>query len=73
MAKFIESHPRVRIQLAIDGATTTANPVLSGEVDIGIGFNIPAIPGLRTLATFDIPIGVVLPPDHHLAKEAGTD
>lgn len=71
VAKFVKSHPRVRIQLAIDGATTTANPVLSGEVDIGIGFNIPAIPGLRTLATFDIPIGVVLPPDHHLASEAG--
>ena len=71
IARFVEKHPRMRIQLAIDGATTTANPVLSGEVDIGIGFNIPATPGLRTLATFDIPIGVVLPPGHALAKEEG--
>jgi DNA-binding transcriptional LysR family regulator len=71
IARFVEKHPRMRIQLAIDGATTTANPVLSGEVDLGIGFNIPATPGLRTLATFDIPIGVVLPPDHPLAAEEG--
>lgn len=71
VARFVERHPRVRIQLAIDGATTTANPVLTGEVDIGIGFNIPATPGLRTLATFDIPIGVVLPPVHRLAKQTG--
>ncbi|MBT9369424.1 LysR family transcriptional regulator [Rhizobium sp. CSW-27] len=71
VARFVERHPRIRIQLAIDGATTTANPVLSGEVEIGIGFNIPATPGLRTLASFDIPIGVVLPPDHRLAAEGG--
>jgi DNA-binding transcriptional LysR family regulator len=71
IARFSERHPRMRIQLAIDGATTTMNPVLSGEVDIGIGFNIPATPGLRTLATFDVPIGVVLPPDHPLAAESG--
>ncbi|MDO1582121.1 LysR family transcriptional regulator [Rhizobium oryzicola] len=71
VARFSEAHPRMRIQLAIDGATTTMNPVLSGEVDIGIGFNIPATPGLRTLASFDVPIGVVLPPDHPLAREAG--
>ncbi len=71
VARFVEQHPRMRMQLAIDGATTTANPVLTGEVDLGIGFNIPATAGLRTLATFDIPIGVVLPPDHRLAREEG--
>jgi DNA-binding transcriptional LysR family regulator len=41
-------------------------PVLSGEVDIGLGFNIPATPGIRSLGNFDIPIGVVLPPGHPL-------
>jgi DNA-binding transcriptional LysR family regulator len=71
VARFVERHPRICIQLGIDGATTTINPVLSGEADLGVGFNIPATPGLRTLATFDIPIGVVLPPDHPLAAELG--
>lgn len=67
IAKFIGQHPRVRIQLRNDGGSTTLNPVLTGEVDIGLGFNIPATPGIRTLANFDVPIGVVLPPGHRLA------
>lgn len=67
IAKFIGQHPRVRIQLRNDGGSTTVNPVLTGEVDIGLGFNIPATPGIRTLANFDVPIGVVLPPGHRLA------
>ncbi|MBW9064401.1 LysR family transcriptional regulator [Rhizobium herbae] len=67
IARFIKQHPRVRIQLRNDGGSTTVNPVLTGEVDIGLGFNIPATPGIRTLANFDVPIGVVLPPGHRLA------
>jgi DNA-binding transcriptional LysR family regulator len=71
IAKFIEDNPRVHIMLRSDGGTTTINPVLTGEVDIGLGFNIAPTPGLRTLATFDIPIGAVVPPDHRLARESG--
>lgn len=71
MARFIDQHPRLRIVLRNDGGSTTINPVLTGEVDIGLGFNIPATPGIRTLANFDIPIGAVMPPDHRLAGEGG--
>jgi DNA-binding transcriptional LysR family regulator len=68
-ARFIESHPRVRVQMRTDAGSTTLHPVISGEVDIGLGFNIPATPGIRTLANFDVPLGVVLPPSHRLAAE----
>lgn len=71
IARFIEEHPRVRLQLRNDGGSTTINPVLTGEVDLGLGFNIPATPGIRTLANFDIPVGAVLPPEHPLAAEKG--
>lgn len=71
LGRFLEAHPRVRILLRNDGGSTTINPVLTGEVDIGLGFNIPATPGIRTLANFDIPVGAVLPPDHPLAREEG--
>lgn len=71
IAEFIRKNPRVHIKLRSDGGTTTVNPVLTGEVDIGLGFNIPSAPGIRTLATFDIPIGAVVPPDHKLAQETG--
>lgn len=71
IGRFIEQNPRVHINLRSDGGTTTVNPVLTGDVDIGLGFNIAAMPGIRTLATFDIPIGAVVPPDHRLALETG--
>lgn len=71
ISRFIAAHPRVRIHLRNDGGSTTINPVLTGEVDIGLGFNIPATPGIRTLANFDIPVGAVLPPGHPLAQETG--
>lgn len=71
IARFIERNPRVRIKLRNDAGLTTINPVLTGEVDIGLGFNIPATPGLRPLATFNVPVGAVLPPEHKLARETG--
>ncbi|MFY8099906.1 MAG: LysR family transcriptional regulator [Allorhizobium sp.] len=71
LAGFVAEHPRVQIKLRNDGGSTTINPVLTGEVDLGLGFNIPATPGIRTLANFDVPVGVVLPPGHRLAQEEG--
>lgn len=44
IARFQSEHPRVFMQLRNDAGTMTVNPVLSGEVDIGLGFNIPARP-----------------------------
>ncbi|MFB4374972.1 LysR family transcriptional regulator [Agrobacterium sp. CR_3] len=73
IASFIAQHPRVHVHLRNDGPSTTISPVLAGEVDIGLGFNIPATPGIRTLANFDIPIGVVMPPGHRLAGEGPID
>lgn len=69
LERFIAQHPRVHIQLRNDVGTTTVNPVLTGEVDVGLGFNIPATPGLRTLAMFDIPVGVVMPQGHRFAGQ----
>ncbi|MCC2611335.1 LysR family transcriptional regulator [Neorhizobium sp. Rsf11] len=71
IAQFVAQHPRVRIHLRNDGPSNTLQPVISGEVDFGLGFNIPATPGIRTLANFDIPIGAVMPPGHRLAGEEG--
>ncbi|SMF03587.1 LysR family transcriptional regulator [Neorhizobium sp. CSC1952] len=73
IARFVTQHPRVRIHLRNDGPSNTIQPVISGEVDIGLGFNIPATPGIRTLANFDIPVGAVIPPGHRLAGEGAVD
>lgn len=68
ITRFQSVNPRVYFHVRNDSGTTTVNPVLTGDVDIGLGFNIPATPGIRTLGNFDIPIGVVLPPGHRLIR-----
>lgn len=73
LARFMELHPRVRILLINDAGSATLPPVLTGEADIGLGFNIPATPGIRTLANFDVPVGVVMPPGHRLSAFEAID
>lgn len=67
MARFLTKNPRTHIRLRKDGPETVLQPVLTGETDLGLGFNIPATPGIRSLASFEIPLGVVVPPEHPLA------
>lgn len=69
IADFLSKHPRVRIQLRNDGPQTVLHPVLTGDVDLGLGFNLPATPGIRSLANFEIPLGAVVSPEHPLANE----
>ncbi|WP_237151748.1 LysR family transcriptional regulator [Oryzibacter oryziterrae] len=68
MARFLEEHPRIRVLVRSDGGVTTSMPVIAGEVDLGLGFNIPALPGIRSVANFDVPLGAVLPVGHPLAE-----
>lgn len=68
LSRFIDEHPRIHIRLRNDGPSTVPASLLSGEVDIGLGFNLPATPGLRTIASFNVPLGAVVPPRHFLAR-----
>jgi DNA-binding transcriptional LysR family regulator len=70
IAQFTAVHRRIRVFLRSEGGVPTWMPVISGEVDLGLGFNIPPTPGIRVLANFEVPIGVVLPPGHRLADRA---
>ncbi|MGV0911865.1 LysR family transcriptional regulator [Martelella sp. FOR1707] len=69
IARFVEKNPRIRIHLRSDIGDTTIASVVTGDVDLGLGFNIPPTPGIRTVATFDVPIGAVLPPGHPLTEQ----
>ncbi|ODN71960.1 LysR family transcriptional regulator [Methylobrevis pamukkalensis] len=68
VARFVMGNPRIRVQLRSDGPATTLHPVLTGEVDLGLGFNLPATPGIRTLGSFSIPLGLVAAANHPLAR-----
>ena len=69
IARFVAENPRIRIHLRSDIGDTTIASVVTGDVDLGLGFNIPPTPGIRTVATFDVPIGAVLPPGHPLTEQ----
>lgn len=70
MGKFFTEYPRIRVLLRGDGGISTSMPVVSGEVDLGLGLNIPALPGIRSLANFDVPLGAVFSPNHPLASKS---
>lgn len=69
MAKFLDQHPRTKLFVSHDGPGQLINPVLTGEVDLGLGFNMPATPGIRALASFEVPLGAVVSPMHALADK----
>ena len=69
IARFLDVHPRIHVRLRNDGPATVPASLLAGDVDIGLGFNLPATPGLRTIASFDVPLGAVVPPRHPLARQ----
>lgn len=69
IARFLDANPRVRIRLHADSPGPQLNTVLTGEVDLGLGFNQPSTPGIRTLASFQVPIGIVVAPGNQLARQ----
>ncbi len=69
---FLAQHPRVQVRIRSLTSEAIANAVLAGEVAIGLGFNLPANPGLRTVILTDVPFGAVVRPGHPLAAQGGT-
>ncbi len=65
---FRRDYPRSTIDVRVVG--DPSNEVDSDEVDLGIGFDLPASAGAETV--FDIPVvvGAVLPPGHPLAARS---
>ncbi|NMG41557.1 LysR family transcriptional regulator [Chelativorans sp. ZYF759] len=69
LSRFVDEHPRIHVRLRNDGPATVPAALQSGEVDIGLGFNLPATPGLRTMASFELPLGAVVAARHPLARQ----
>lgn len=68
LAGFADNHPRVQISVRASFAEAIPNSVISGDCDLGLGFSFPQERALRTLMNFDVPLGVVVKPDHELAQ-----
>lgn len=67
---FVEQHSRVlmRIEMLSSG-DAIVNRLLSGESDIGLGYNLLPNPALRVMQSLNVEIGVVVAPGHPLASQ----
>ncbi len=68
LVPFVKKHPTITLTCDFIESTVVASQVLAGEVDIGIAFNPPPSPGLRTLISVPVPLGAVLSPTNELAR-----
>jgi DNA-binding transcriptional LysR family regulator len=63
-----ESAPRVTISGKLIGSLAIPKAITSGDVDIGIGFDVPRHSELRTYAKARFRIGAIMAPNHPLAS-----
>ena len=65
--KFYALHPQIRISVRIMSVRDMLEAVVGGEVDLGLGFNMPPSPQLEILWEADASLGAVVAPGHALA------
>lgn len=68
LSGILDQHPRVLLRLRVLPFDQMTNAVLTGEADMALTYNAPVIPGLRVVASRDVPIGAVVSPKHPLTK-----
>lgn len=62
-------HRGVRFHVRALFADGIPNSLLSGQVDLALGFNLQPHPAFQTIFQFDVPVGLIMRPDHELAKK----
>ncbi|MDR0225100.1 MAG: LysR family transcriptional regulator [Burkholderiaceae bacterium] len=68
--EFRQRHPGIAVRvvdLPIDGISAA---VEAGDADLGLGYDLPGRPALRTLAVSEWQIGAIVPPRHALARQS---
>jgi DNA-binding transcriptional LysR family regulator len=65
-----ESLPYVKLVVRSMSLDAVVSAVLAGEVELGLGYQLPPDPKLRMLARVPSRVGVVMAPDHPLAGKA---
>jgi DNA-binding transcriptional LysR family regulator len=69
LTEFRQSNPRVKLQLTLlPTGEAIQQAILAGDADLGLGFDFPARPGIRTLATSVGRLGAVVATGHPLTE-----
>src|ERR1700740_904250 len=69
-AAFQQRYPAIEFRMEVCGAQGVIDRVHAGEVDVGVTFNPPNNPALRLDRTMIYRLGLVVRPDHPLAKQS---
>jgi DNA-binding transcriptional LysR family regulator len=69
VSEFSKTYPRITFSITVAPSAIVPTLVASGEAHIGISFNSPVTQGVRRVASAEMGIGVVMRPDHPLAKK----
>jgi DNA-binding transcriptional LysR family regulator len=65
---FRTRYPRIRFVVQTMPSDHVPPLILNGDADLGIGFNYPRMRGISQICSAKFDIGVVMRPDHPLAK-----
>jgi len=67
IASFRQQHPAVQVEATVLSVGEIVAAVVNGEADIGLGFDLPADPALRTVGSFECRLGAAVKPGHPIA------
>jgi len=67
-ASFCAHHPHIKISIRAMSGREILDALVSGEADVGLGFNLAASPQLEVLWEMDTRLGAVIAPNHALAR-----
>ncbi|MBE7418731.1 MAG: LysR family transcriptional regulator [Ideonella sp.] len=67
-ARFCVRHPQMKISIRVMLAHDVMRSVVSGEADLGLGFNLPPSPQIEKLWEVDTTLGAVISTRHALAS-----
>lgn len=69
LVEFHEQHPGIIYTVDIASAQEVLDQVAEGQVDLGIAMTPPTRSDVAILAQAEMPLGVIMAPDHQLAQQ----
>src|SRR6202451_2544 len=69
LSSILDQHPRVHLRVRVLPFDQMTNAVLTGEADLALTYNPPNSPGLRIVASHELPLGAVVATRHPLARQ----
>ena len=68
LEEFWQRHPEITVDVRVVSSQEAANAVSDGSCDLAIAFDVRLPRNARRLAAVPLPLGVIVPPDSHLAN-----